>query len=446
MVSLTHRPCSGNRLLRTAGLLALAFTLVVCTGLDKEPPPGGAPASLPLPRIIVTRLQMAGYYAPAPEAGDDLIYYAVVTRRRGVRRPIDKRGVETDEPSERVVGADLPEFTTALMEYNLTKKSFRRVGYAVFIWRAQELVMSRDGRFFFFWPVKFCRPDVGVLTRKNGRGRFTYAATLDFNTLASIGSMYWDDGAGELVMRFVRGRRHRYYVSPPSDVAVVETRPPCRWHVFPGTPGYPIVAVSRNYFYVLGGLRRGIWVGRRPRRSSCVERLVEIRKEAGKEDVLPLVDLWEDVGTEDVIPLNGERQCLISVPAKGDRAHSRYLYLAPLDRPGFRVDLERPFYKVPAGWVVTTLQPPEGLGVVLARYIPGASHEEEVVELQLLEVETRTLTPLFKARGRNYMEETRLVSWLRCGEFDADSSNYLNRVDQPLGGLVELKPSPFLRY
>ena len=93
-----------------------------------------------------------------------------------------------------------------------------------------------------------------------------------------------------------------------------------------------------------------------------------------------------------------------------------------------------------------TLQPPEGLGVVLARYIPGASHEEEVVEFQLLEVETRTLTPLFKARGRNYMEETRLVSWLRCGEFDADSSNYLNRVDQPLGGLVELKPSPFLRY
>ncbi len=446
MVESINTRCLGKGLLRTGALLGLAFTLVVCTGFDDDRRYRVTGDTLPLPRIAVTRLQMANYSAAPPAPGDDLIYYAVVTRLRGVSRSIDKSGVETDVPSARAGAVELPEFTTALMEYNLTKGSRRRVGYAVFIWRAQELVMSRDGRFFFFWPVKFCRPDVGVLTRRNESGRFSYGAKLDFNTPSSIISMYWDDGARELVMRFTKGWKRESFGGPlPPDAAVVETRAPYGWHLFPTPPDYPIVAVSRNYHYVLGSRWRGIWVGRRRRGSSCVERMVEIRKTAGDDDVLPFVDPREDIGTEDVIPLNGERHCLISVPAKGDAGYGRYLYLAPLDRPGFRVDLGHPFYKVPAGWVVTTLQPPEGLGVVVGRFIPADSRGEEAVEFRLLDIETRELKPLFTVRGYNYMEETRLISWRRLGKFDTSKSDYLNRVDQPIGGLVELKPSPFLR-
>ncbi len=412
-------------LLIVAGLMCAALFCWTFSREVSRPPRLGVPAETTFPRVVpITGLAPGRNQGPSPELGDDLIYYCVEVARAWVDEGIADGVLETYNGQPVTGTQTLPESQVELWEYNLTKKAERCVGRFA-VRELNKVIMSRDGRYLIFDGPVWHRPDIGLLYREGYRDVFNRGAILQTGVGGRAEFLRYDDWSKEIKWAYA------VYSSVPDTgqhlteeklyEATVSTTDTPRLQVCPLTLGfYPSVGLSREYFYGLYREKDGHCLYRRQREGKSCDKLIT-------------VPLSRGFTTRDVIPLDGERRCVIaSSSALKDSSVPRAIYILPLDKTGSLFRGDKVYFDIPAGWELTTIQPPVSKGLVLSKVGAVRDGGRVRVKFALLDLGTLELTPLFDTdKDAVTNAEVKAVAWLKCGDesYALPSSKYVNRVD-----------------
>lgn len=413
-------------LFAVAGLTCAAsvFSTFSCEG-PRTPGASGRKA-IAFPRAVaIPGLDPGREQGPSPEVGDDLIYYVVEVAKRWVEEGITD-GVLEAYDGQPITGTEpMPESRIELWEYNLTKTAERCVGCFA-VRELNKVIMSRDGKYVVFDGPNWHRPDVGVLTRDGYGGVFESGAILETGRGGRADFLCYDDWRNEIkwvyaVCTSVPNTAHRVVEEKFYEVIVSNADSFSFEENALDAGFYPNVGFSPEYLYGLFSEKDDYCLYRKRREGGSCEKLITVPWTHG-------------FNTRDVIPLDGERWCVITPPSRSkDSGAPRPIYLVPLNRPGSFLRWDQVYYYVPAGWEVTTVQPPVGKGLVLSSVATVDDGGNRVrAKFALLDLQNLEVTPLFETeKVACSTPGVKVVAWLRCGDesYTLPSSKHINRVD-----------------